>query len=153
MTCVDCNWSQQHGYDLGREAIASAAVREAADHLAKVLDLYDYLWQWGDGYGGWVTQVIEDALREHGFQRYRPDPAPKNANRRKAVSPGKIVLAMQQSNGRCVACGSTEQLQVDHIIPVSRGGTNEADNLQMLCKPCNSSKHNKTMEEWQGGNR
>jgi len=152
VSCPECNYSQQKGYDIGREAIASAAVCEAADHLAKVLDLYDYLWQWGDGYGGWVTQVIEEALAEHGFQRYRPDPVVRQANRRKPVSPGKIVAAMQKSNGVCVACGTDERLQVDHIIPVSRGGTNDPDNLQMLCKSCNASKRDKTMDEWQGRN-
>ena len=37
-------------------------------------------------------------------------------------------------------CGSTEDLQIDHIIPVIDHGTNDADNLQVLCKLCNSSK-------------
>lgn len=37
-------------------------------------------------------------------------------------------------------CGSTEDLQIDHIIPVIDHGTNEADNLQVLCKACNTSK-------------
>ena len=152
MSCDECWYAHQKGYDRGREQIAVAAVIEAADHLARVLDLFDYLWQWGDGYGAWVTEVVEDALAAHGFQRYQPEPKPKDRNQRKAVSPGKIVAAMQKSNGVCVACGTDERLQVDHIIPVSRGGTNDLDNLQMLCKSCNASKRDKTMDEWQGRN-
>lgn len=40
----------------------------------------------------------------------------------------------------CRLCGSTEQLEVDHIIPRSRGGQSYPSNLQTLCKRCNMSK-------------
>jgi 5-methylcytosine-specific restriction endonuclease McrA len=41
---------------------------------------------------------------------------------------------------KCKKCGATERLSVDHIIPESKGGTLDMDNLQTLCKPCNSRK-------------
>lgn len=41
---------------------------------------------------------------------------------------------------RCRICGSTVNLTVDHIIPLARGGTNDLDNLQTLCRSCNSRK-------------
>lgn len=37
---------------------------------------------------------------------------------------------------------------VDHMIPLSRGGSDFPENLQLLCPPCNHSKRNKTMSEW-----
>ena len=38
---------------------------------------------------------------------------------------------------------------IDHVYPLSRGGTNELDNLCMSCQPCNSSKGDKILdEEW-----
>lgn len=43
-------------------------------------------------------------------------------------------------NERCLACGSTSQLTVDHIVPLSRGGSNEITNIQPLCFRCNSGK-------------
>ncbi|CEL23996.1 hypothetical protein MB9_0348 [Methanobacterium formicicum] len=44
---------------------------------------------------------------------------------------------------RCRECGATnrdEKLEVDHIISVAQGGTDELDNLQTLCQVCNRAK-------------
>ena len=40
----------------------------------------------------------------------------------------------------CSKCKSTDNISIDHIIPVIKGGGNEDNNLQVLCIPCNSSK-------------
>ena len=42
-------------------------------------------------------------------------------------------------------------MEVDHILPRSRGGTNAKENLQILCSHCNRSKGDKTMSEWKAG--
>ncbi len=41
---------------------------------------------------------------------------------------------------KCSICGSTENLTLDHIIPKSKGGSDDSDNLRILCNRCNSSK-------------
>lgn len=40
----------------------------------------------------------------------------------------------------CRTCGSPDRLQLDHIVPLARGGRSERGNLQTLCQPCNGSK-------------
>lgn len=60
------------------------------------------------------------------------------------------LLTIQEH--RCAGCGAKiteEETEVDHIRPLSRGGTNRPDNLQALCAYCNRSKGTKTMAEWQ----
>ena len=40
----------------------------------------------------------------------------------------------------CLVCRAREGLEVDHIVPLARGGTNDLDNLQTLCGRCNRKK-------------
>jgi len=50
---------------------------------------------------------------------------------------------LTRDKNRCVKCGASgteAQLEVDHIHPVSKGGTNDPKNLQTLCKRCNLGK-------------
>jgi len=47
---------------------------------------------------------------------------------------------------KCAYCGSTDDLQIDHIKPISKGGTNDFDNLQILCKKCNCRKADKYVQ-------
>lgn len=49
---------------------------------------------------------------------------------------------------RCARCGVTTTLEVDHDLPVSRGGTSILSNLRLLCGPCNRAKGTKTWAEW-----
>jgi 5-methylcytosine-specific restriction endonuclease McrA len=41
---------------------------------------------------------------------------------------------------RCLACGTAERIEVDHVVPVVRGGTHELANVQPLCRSCNAAK-------------
>ena len=52
--------------------------------------------------------------------------------------------------GKCNGCEVLfpfRNMTIDHIIPRSRGGTNDPDNLQLLCGACNSTKSDRTQEE------
>ena len=45
-----------------------------------------------------------------------------------------------RDNNRCVKCSNQNDLQFDHIVAVANGGSNEIDNIQLLCKRCNLEK-------------
>ena len=65
---------------------------------------------------------------------------PHNSLVRSAIS-GDVRWAIFRRDGyRCTACGSHQDLTIDHVWPVSRGGSNDASNLQTLCRSCNSRK-------------
>jgi 5-methylcytosine-specific restriction endonuclease McrA len=58
----------------------------------------------------------------------------------------------ERDNYTCVYCGfkadGINGLHCDHVIPYSKGGSNDLENLVTSCPSCNMSKGNKTLEEW-----
>lgn len=59
----------------------------------------------------------------------------------------------ERDNYTCQYCGQRGvRLECDHVVPVSRGGGHEMDNLAAACFACNRSKHTKLVSEWGGFN-
>jgi len=123
------------------EHLGRAHVLMAVQQLTAALDANRWIWQWGDGYGGWVKGVIESQITSIGLSWEEP----KNTSLGN-IKREKLLL---RDGYRCVNCGYWDDLQIDHIMPSSRGGGNEEENLQVLCGPCNRSKRAMTMEEWE----
>jgi len=76
----------------------------------------------------------------------------ENTHRRRALkgsaSPMLVEYMAQLLTMPCTYCGTTENITVDHIVPLSRGGEHETDNLAAACYSCNSSKGAKLLDEW-----
>lgn len=56
-----------------------------------------------------------------------------------------------QQNKKCKVCREefgSKKYHIDHIIPISKGGSSDISNIQLLCKKCNLSKGNKNLEDW-----
>ena len=56
-------------------------------------------------------------------------------------------LVHERDNGTCQTCGSTENIEFDHIVPISKGGVSIDSNLQLLCRSCNRRKRAKPAEQ------
>lgn len=50
------------------------------------------------------------------------------------------LFVWRRDAGRCCHCGSTADLQFDHVIPISWGGSSVAANVELLCGKCNREK-------------
>lgn len=151
--CVACmrERSQKRYEKKGDEIRAAARARFAADY-----------------------EVSPERFRERSKRNYWADPDawkervrayiaanPEKSRVSRALSrtrdlPGSfsvddLITKFCQQAGICV-CGAdlASAWQIDHIVPISRGGDNWPDNIQLLCPRCNQSKHNKTMDEWWG---
>lgn len=117
-------------------------VHELASQMAE-----DCPWCWKGDYFAHedVIRIVTQAFE--GPREYRTKSAPK----RPKLSTSKCLEVFARDDYRCVHCGTRENLSVDHIHPVSKGGTNNMDNLQTLCRSCNSRKGAKVSGDDQAG--
>ncbi len=86
------------------------------------------------------------------FKRYYERHPEKNQNRRALerlageYTAREWIELKEKYNYTCLCCGKREpeiRLTVDHVIPISRGGSNTIENIQPLCITCNKKKHTK----------
>lgn len=75
--------------------------------------------------------------------------AKEDKPQRKSIKPSLRFEIMKRDNYRCQMCGISAKdgatLEIDHITPVAKGGSNDTDNLQVLCRDCNAGKS----DQWQ----
>lgn len=62
------------------------------------------------------------------------------------------LVAYYCADGKCLRCGEISKQTIDHVIPLSKGGTNYIDNIQPLCKSCNSHKNNRIITDYRPDN-
>lgn len=60
----------------------------------------------------------------------------------------RLKRAVMEAGGPCTYCNAPNPRTVDHIVPTTRGGKDHPRNLAICCLPCNSSKGDRTPEEW-----
>lgn len=63
--------------------------------------------------------------------------------KRGRISEEVRTIVWRRDEGKCVRCGSRDKLEFDHILPVSRGGSNTTRNVELLCECCNREKGSK----------
>lgn len=86
-------------------------------------------------------------------ENYKEIAAIKNGNRRALKkNAGSYSISKEEMSklyaSPCTYCGSSDNITIDHVIPLSRGGSHSVSNLVSACAKCNMSKGAKTVMEW-----
>lgn len=84
-----------------------------------------------------LAKSLINEIVEAGFGSYAPGGAIYLKER---ISQDLRQKVFERDGYRCVECGSSKRLSADHIIPEVSGGPTTLENLQAMCRPCNSEK-------------
>jgi 5-methylcytosine-specific restriction endonuclease McrA len=132
---------------LGEKFYYDGVACEQKGHLCKRITKSGICVECVKNYGSWYRQEYKEEYRAH------------NQNRRARVKQvGGTFTAKDisdlhtEQDGYCNGCWELLEIlgyHVDHVIPISKGGSNWPDNLQLLCPTCNLEKSAKMPEEWE----
>ena len=96
-----------------------------------------------------IIEFIENAILKSLPKEALSQEELKEINRRRKISDATRYSVLERAGFKCQCCGikplknNDVILHIDHIIPYSLGGSDNIDNLQVLCNKCNISKRNK----------
>lgn len=145
--------------DLFGENISEALIFKGWSELPSILTKFGYVY---DTYSSELDQIVNKAYKEIDEEDlYETKLTPlkeayeekfkfKGAQAGKSRPNTRISSATKREvwrrdEGKCVKCGSRYNLEYDHIIPVSKGGSNTARNVELLCQDCNRKKSDEIM--------
>lgn len=83
-----------------------------------------------------------------------PEKQRERVRRRRAALRGAVRYTVTERDLRriygspCWACGSTDDVVWDHVVPIARGGSHGIGNALSLCRSCNASKQDQLLVEW-----
>lgn len=85
---------------------------------------------------GGVTYHYDDEAHERGKQ---PIVLQREPRRHRSITSKTRERILDRDGHKCLRCGSTETLEIHHITPVARGGSDDKNNLATLCSECHKS--------------
>ena len=106
------------------------------------------------------TEENREFVREQNRKRYAANPTPYreyNRNRKARLKDAEgthtrdeVLCMLVDQDGKCAYCEKPlgDDYHVDHMVPLSRGGRNDWENLAVTCPTCNLEKGPKTVEEY-----
>jgi hypothetical protein len=115
------SWVAQYGTDIPTAALRIMGTRKDIDRLVSA---------------GLIAPAGPDAWR----LTESPLGRVVREQNRARISPEVRQAVFARDRFRCIDCGSADDLTLDHVHPWSLGGSDKPENLQTLCRPCNSKK-------------
>jgi len=134
-------YDSQTRIDAEHERLVWDAVEQLADRIIE----WPRSWNLLDGEGGWIAELLQHALERRGMASVWEPIKPRSEITRLAMRDGwecrycAVRLGMDDDR---------ERPTVDHVIPRSRGGSNDMTNKVLCCRSCNSRKSTRTPDEW-----
>lgn len=117
------------------------------DMLLSELEEHDFIMRYevSDSNYIWITGFHKHQRPHHMEEpsSIPPPPGVVNKYNHSPVLKAQRLRIFARDGHKCVECNSTRQLQIDHIKPISKGGSSDDDNLRSLCRKCNESKGNR----------
>lgn len=95
-----------------------------------------------------LKYLVDPELRRYHHEKSRRRKAHLRGNHVVRVTPSQVRRRFAQFDHACAYCGRTGDLQQEHFLPISRGGTHVLSNILPACLPCNYSKSDHDPEAW-----
>lgn len=95
------------------------------------------------GLGFWGHVLQERPKRRGERDSFRNNSIGTAPVRSRSIPQWVKIAVATRDGGTCRGCGSDYELQYDHVIPFSRGGSSDVNNIQLLCGRCNRRKSNR----------
>lgn len=154
--CRECHSREKAAYTaVNRERVTAT---NAAYRVARKEELREVSRQWRKDHPVRTAEIARTSKIKHEAERKVSNQTYRKAHAAHYATLGSKRRALKLGNGgshteaewealkarygnRCLFCGRTNRpLTKDHVLPVTKGGTDTIDNIQPLCGPCNSSK-------------
>ncbi len=130
----DIAWRLHESEGQTRKALEELTKKRFLDHIDGVLTVHEW--------AAHQFEVDSSTLRVREYRRKLAESGSSPAHFQKFRP-----MVLERDSYSCVYCASQEKLVVDHVVPVSRGGWTDIDNLVTACRRCNSGKAGRTPEE------
>lgn len=147
--CKKCvNAKNRENYYENKDAYKERAKRWGAANAAQVRKFKENWRHNNPGYWNEWRADNPELARMHSQRR--------RAHERAAVgnyTPAEWKALCAEYDYKCAKCGQQVPLTVDHVIPLSKGGSNSIDNIQPLCQRCNSGKKDRIADYRKGSGR
>lgn len=119
---------------------------DAVNAIKEISEIYGedlaFIWHWGAGDGSVVLELLTKNMLDRGLLSNNESSACKSlsAKAKKKIGSRLRLNVYERDSYKCVHCGSNKDLTLDHKHPESLGGQATIENLQTLCRSCNSKK-------------